>query len=383
MSDSCGVRVLSLRWAHLLRIARGAMRTTQRGDDVRFQILGPLSVGRSDGPLPLGTSKQRRLLAALLLDANRAVPLDRLIASVWDDDPPASAVANIRTYVSRLRGLLVDEHGTERIARRGPGYALDIAEEELDLAEFRCLAREGRTAAAAGDHRHAAAVLGAALALWRGAPAEDVAPSDFLHRRLEPLAEERLAVVEEWTEARRHAGGDSRLIGDLRYFVEDHPLRERLWYELVLALYRRGDAPGALAAYAQARKALIDELGIEPGRPLARLQQAVLARDPALEATGSGAESGSEVGSGVGRAPDSDSGAGTGAGGDAGTGIVTGTGSGSGNGSTGRALVIVVVGEADPEDIGEVLSRLGGGDPGVDVHRILAPRRGPRLRHPA
>src|SRR5579859_6001169 len=153
------------------------MRTTRRGDDVRFQILGPLGVCRTDGPLPLGTSKQRRLLAALLLDATRAVPLDRLIASVWDDDPPASAVANIRTYISRLRGLLVDEHGTERIARRGPGYALEVAEEELDLAEFRRLAREGRTAAAAGEHRRAAADLGAALALWRGAPAEDVAPS--------------------------------------------------------------------------------------------------------------------------------------------------------------------------------------------------------------
>ncbi|MFD0632204.1 AfsR/SARP family transcriptional regulator [Catenulispora yoronensis] len=333
---------------------------------MRFQLLGPLGACRANGPLPLGTSKQRRLLTALLLDANRSVPIDRLIASVWDDDPPASAIANIRTYVSRLRGLLVDDRGNERITRRGTGYAVDVADEELDLAEFRALAREGRAAAATGDVERAAAVLGAALAVWRGEPAEDLPPSDFLRRRLEPLAEERLTVVEEWAEARRRAGGDPRLVADLRYLVEDHPLRERLWYELVLALYRRGDAPGALHAYAQARKALIDELGIEPGPDLARLHQAVLTRDPSLEAPvrdlgrpgtsgerSAGQPSGQAAGPLPKRLPERLS-------------------------ESRRALVIVVVGEADPADLGEVLSRLGGGGPGVDVHRI--PHAGPRPR---
>jgi DNA-binding SARP family transcriptional activator len=250
---------------------------------VRFHLLGPLRVLRDGRPVSLGPAKQRGLLTALLLEPNRVVSVDRLVASLWEDDPPASAVPNVRTYASRLRAVLVDESCVPRLEGRHPGYLLRVAEGELDLGEFERLAAEGRDALALGDADCALRKLGAALCLWRGAAAEDVARRGRLDRRLACLDEERLALVEDWVGARLATGMDPRLVADLRVLTADHPFRERLWCGLVLALYRSGDVLGALTAFRQARRTFLDGLGVEPGPDLAGLHREVLARDPALD----------------------------------------------------------------------------------------------------
>lgn len=230
----------------------------------------------------MGPAKQRGLLTALLLEANRVVSVDRLVASLWEDEPPASAVSNVRTYASRLRAVLVDEFGMARIEGRHPGYVVHVREGELDLTEFRRLSGRGRDALAAGDAGLAAEDLEAALRVWRGAAAEDVARHGHLDRRLTSLDEERLALVEDWVQARLEAGPDPRLVADLRTLTADHPFRERLWGGLMLALYRSGDVLGALNAFREARRISVDALGVEPGPELNRLHRAVLARDPVL-----------------------------------------------------------------------------------------------------
>ncbi|MFD7729329.1 BTAD domain-containing putative transcriptional regulator [Kitasatospora phosalacinea] len=253
---------------------------------MRFQILGPLLVSReADGPpLALGPPKQRCLLAALLLEANRVVSLERLAATIWDADAPASWAANVRTYASGLRTVLADPAADGgRLLSRSPGYGLTVAEHELDLAEFRRLAGWGRSALAAGDAYTAVANLDLALDLWRGSAAEDVRRSAAFDRRLAAVDEERLAAVEDWVDARQMLGRHRPLVLELRELTDRHPLRERLWAALMLALYRSGDASGALEAYRQARGRLAGDLGLDPGPALVRLQQAVLARDGALD----------------------------------------------------------------------------------------------------
>lgn len=236
--------------------------------------------------MPVGPAKQRGLLTALLLEPNRVVSVDRLAASLWEDDPPASAVSNVRTYASRLRAALVDELGVPRIEGRHPGYVLHVSEGELDLTEFRRLSGEGREALSAGDADRAAKDLEAALRVWRGAAAEDVVRCSHLDRRLNCLDEERLALVEDWAEARLAVGADPRLVADLRVLTADHPFRERLWCGLMLALYQSGDVLGALNTFRQARQVSVDGLGVEPGPELTRLHRAVLARDPGLDRDG-------------------------------------------------------------------------------------------------
>ncbi|MFD0636037.1 AfsR/SARP family transcriptional regulator [Catenulispora yoronensis] len=153
----------------------------------------------------------------------------------------------------------------------------------MDLAEFRAKARAGRQELAAGRAGQAVRTLGAALRLWRGAPAGDVRPSLSLERRLSAIEDERLSCVEDWVEARQRVGDDAGLVVELRELTAAHPLRERLWCRLVLALYRSGDVSGALTAFRQARDTLVRELGVDPGPELTGLHRAVLARDRDLD----------------------------------------------------------------------------------------------------
>lgn len=248
-----------------------------------FRILGPLEVWRDGLPVRLGPGKQRCLLTALLLEPNRVVAVDRLVSAIWDGEPPRSAIANVRTYASGLRGVLADDRGASRLAGRNPGYAVAVEEGELDLAVFSRLTRAGSTALAAGRAVEAVEALGEAVALWRGSAAEDVCRSAALDRWLTALDEQRLATIEDWVEARQMLSDDGGLVGDLRRLTGDYPLRERMWRGLVLALYRAGDVSGALAAFRQAREAIVEDLGVEPGPELTWLHEAVLARDPALD----------------------------------------------------------------------------------------------------
>ena len=222
---------------------------------MEFRILGPLEV-RSDGQaVDLGGAKQRALLAVLLLDANHVVSRDRLIDALWEDDPPETAAKALQVYVSGLRKLI----GKERLQTRAPGYLLGVVRDELDLECFRELQEGGRPAEA--------------LALWRGPPLSDFAHSRFAQAEIARLEDLHLACLEERIEQDLHAGRYAELTGELEALVAEHPLRERLRGQLMLALYRSGRQAEALDAYQAARRALVDELGIEPGRELRELHQ--------------------------------------------------------------------------------------------------------------
>ncbi|MER7004830.1 BTAD domain-containing putative transcriptional regulator [Dactylosporangium sp. NPDC000555] len=156
-------------------------------------------------------------------------------------------------------------------------------DDELDLTAFRGLSQAGRAALAEGQANHAVELLGRALALWRGAAAEDVERSAALDRCLGALDEQRLVAVEDWIDAKQRLGEGGSLIAELRSLVDEHPLRERLWSSLVLALYRSGDVAGALTVFGHARRSLAEHLGVDPGPELTRLHHAVLRRDPALD----------------------------------------------------------------------------------------------------
>jgi DNA-binding SARP family transcriptional activator len=230
-----------------------------------FRILGPLEV-LSDGlALDLGGQKQRALLALLLLEANRVVSSDRLIEALWEEKPPETASKALQVYVSQLRKLL----GKERVQTKAPGYLLRLQPEEFDLARFQHLLEQGR--------------LQEALALWRGPALAEFGYQRFAQAEIGRLEELRLACLESRIERDLEQGRHAELVGELEALVRKHPLRERLRTQLILALYRSGRQAEALEVYQDARRALTEELGIEPGRSLRELHQAVLNQDAALE----------------------------------------------------------------------------------------------------
>jgi len=232
---------------------------------MEFRLLGPLEVSADGELVELGGAKPRALLAMLLLDANRVVSTDRLIDGLWEDDPPETAPKAIQVHVSAIRKLL----GKERVVTREPGYLLRVDDSELDLVRFRRLREQGR--------------LDEALALWRGPPLADFRDHRFAQSDVARLEDERLACLEERIERDLAAGRHAELTGELEELVQEHPLRERLRELSMLALYRAGRQAEALAVYQQARRVLVDELGIEPGKPLRDLYQAILNQDPALD----------------------------------------------------------------------------------------------------
>jgi len=244
-----------------------------------FRILGPLEVIEGNDALPLGPPKQRALLAFLLLNANHAVSLERLVDELWGDDVPARAVKAIQTYVSRLRKVLPDG----ALLTRPPGYALEIPLEELDLHRFQRELSEGHEALAGGKPATAAASLRRALELWRGPALAEFASEPFAGSEGPRLEELRLLALEELIEADLALGHHADLVGELESLVAHHPLRERFRGQLMLALYRSGRQAEALAAYRDARRLLIDELGIDPSRSLQDLEKAILQQDLSLD----------------------------------------------------------------------------------------------------
>jgi DNA-binding SARP family transcriptional activator len=254
--------------------------------DVR--ILGPLEVRAAGRPLPLGGSKQRAVLAMLVLHANQVVSIDYLVDGLWGQAPPDSATNAVQVYISRLRKLLhVDpQEGSAAfvLVRRRPGYLLELDAEELDLARFERLAHQGTQALRAAPGL-AAAKLREALGLWRGAPLAEFTDEPFAQAESARLQEQRLTVVQARIEADLVLGRHAELVGELEALVARQPLREELHQQLLLSLYRSGRQAEALEAYRRVRQTLTEELGIDPGRALQELQAAILAQDRRLDWT--------------------------------------------------------------------------------------------------
>ncbi|NJP94981.1 tetratricopeptide repeat protein [Nonomuraea sp. FMUSA5-5] len=276
-------------------------------DQPAFGVLGPLQVRAADRSLRVGGTKPRLLLATLLLDANQVVGSDTLVEVLWAGNPPSSATANLRTYVSSLRGVL----GTAgaRIAAHPSGYALEVAAERLDLLLFEDLVARAR---AAGRTGAGADLLRAALDLWRGRPLSDLPASPAWDARLRALTQARLGAAEELVATQLAAGEHACAIDGLRELIGEHPYREDLWQQLILALHRSGRRAEALHAYAVIRQQLVDDLGIEPGQDLREAHARVLAEDtlpdPAVSSSintgpGTGVLAGLGVGLGTGAAP--------------------------------------------------------------------------------
>jgi predicted ATPase/DNA-binding SARP family transcriptional activator len=249
--------------------------------DAHFSLLGPLSVTFNGEPIALGGQKRRALLAVLLLEPNQVVSRDRLIDALWGEEPPDTARNTIQVYVSQLRKLLPDG----MLETAPPGYRLAVGTDAIDLFEFVRLSEEGRTALATGDAARAADTLRNALALWHGAPLADLPWEPFAQAEIVRLEELRLAAHEDRIDADLALGRHGQLVGELEGLVAEHPLRERLRGQLMLALYRSGRQADALAVYQRARRTLVDELGIEPGESLRQLERAILAHDPSLDVT--------------------------------------------------------------------------------------------------
>ena len=250
---------------------------------MQFGLLGPLMVCCDGLVVPIQTKKQRALLAALLLNANRVVSLDELAETLWGSQPPPSARVTLQNYVKRLRQALADA-GRARISTQSCGYLISVDDGELDVTQFAALRERAREFADTGSWDQAAAQLRAALSLWRGEPLADVS-SELLELREAPrLAEMRLQALEARIDADLHVGHHAEVVAELRHLAYLHPLRERLHGLLMLALYRDGRQGEALATYRHARQLLIEELGAEPGPELQDLHQRVLAADAALAA---------------------------------------------------------------------------------------------------
>ena len=250
-----------------------------------FRILGPLEVLDDGRSLALAGTKPRALLALLLLHANETLTTDRLIDALWGEHPPAGAAKTLQMHISRLRKALAGSDGSGRdspIVTRERGYELALDPEQLDSHRFERLLARGR-AELAGDRADSAVrAFEEALALWRGDPLADLAYEPFALPEIARLDDLRSATLEQLMEAKLALGGHAEVVEQLEVLIGEHPYRERLRAQLMLALYRSDRQADALQAYQDARRTLVGELGIEPGERLRELEQAVLAQDPAL-----------------------------------------------------------------------------------------------------
>ena len=250
---------------------------------VEFRILGPLDVLQDGRPLALGGAKQRALLAILLLHRRERVSTDRLIDQLWGERAPATAAKTVQVYVSHLRKAI----GADLLLTQGSGYLLEAEADRVDADRFSTLASEGREALQRGDPDDAATALREALALWHGSPLADFAYEPFAQTEIARLEEARVAALEDRIDADLALGRHALLVGELEALVHEHPLRERFYRQLMLALYRSGRQADALERYRQARRVLTDELGLEPSPELQELERRILAQDPELAAPAS------------------------------------------------------------------------------------------------
>ena len=246
-----------------------------------FRILGPLEASDGNGPIVLGGARQRAVLAILLLHRNEVVSTDRLIDDLWSGQPPETAKTALQGYVSRLRKAL--GRSGSALVTQPPGYVLHMTPGSLDGDRFEGLLARARDQRSAGEPAAAAALLDEALALWRGPALSDLRYEPFAQSEIARLEELRLVALEGEVRPRARDRPREDLVGELEALVDAHPLRERFRGQLMLALYRAGRQAEALAAYREARQVLVEELGIEPGPELQRLEGDILRQEPALD----------------------------------------------------------------------------------------------------
>jgi peptide/nickel transport system substrate-binding protein len=262
-----------------------------------YRILGPLEVTDGDRPVLLGGEKQRALLVLLLLHAGEVVSADRLIDDLWGERSPAGALKALQVHISRLRkvldgdgDVLPDANGDTSTTASGPvvltrghGYVLRLEPGELDLDRFQAVVEAGRQALSQGDPVRASQSFRAGLALWRGPPLADFTYEAFAQAPIARLDELRLGAIEDCVDADLALGRHDQLVGELTAMVEQHPLRERLRMQLMLALHRSGRQAEALDVYQEYRRGLAQELGLDPSARMQQLEGAILTRDPSLE----------------------------------------------------------------------------------------------------
>ncbi|GAA3248329.1 BTAD domain-containing putative transcriptional regulator [Pseudonocardia petroleophila] len=254
---------------------------------MQFRVLGPLEVVSGGRPVDLGSPKLRALLTLLLADHGRVVPLDRINETLWAGEPPATATGTLQSYVSQLRRLLEPDRAPRAAPRvlltRPPGYLLVV--DDLDVVRFERLLADGQRRLAEGRPAEADALLLEALALWRGEPFSDLGDGERAAVTADRarLAELRAVALERHVEAMLADGRPESAVAELERLVAVHPLRERLWGSLMLALYRTGRQADALRAFTTCRELLRDELGIDPGPELRRLEQAILTQDATVD----------------------------------------------------------------------------------------------------
>ncbi|MCX4489363.1 MULTISPECIES: AfsR/SARP family transcriptional regulator [Streptomyces] len=246
-------------------------------DALRFTVLGPVRAWRGPNLLSSGSPQQRALLAALLLREGRTATAGELIDAFWGEDPPSQALATIRTYASRLRKIL----GQDTLVSESGGYAIRTDRAALDLTLAQDLAAEAEKARAAGDRCQARTLINKVLGLWDGEALASV-PGPYADNQRTRLEEWRLQLTETRLDLDLEVGCHAEAVSELTALTAAHPLRERLRELLMVALYRSGRQAEALAVYADTRRLLAEELGVDPRPELAQLQQRILRADEEL-----------------------------------------------------------------------------------------------------
>ncbi|MDH6579455.1 BTAD domain-containing putative transcriptional regulator [Kitasatospora sp. MAP5-34] len=255
---------------------------------MRFAVLGPVTVTRDSAPVPVSSRMGRTLLALLLVNADRTVPVHRLVGALWGDTPPPTATASLHNHVMRLRRVLGPDGAA--IQRTPDGYLISLRPGQLDLHEFDDRCRRGRAALAEGRWLDTADALSAALGLWRGEPLADVPVVNLDTEDLDHIHETRLQAIEGLAEARLRLGQYGQVISELRPVVREHPWAEALHGQLMRAFYGAGRQADALKVYRDLRQELVDELGVEPSPAVRELHQRILDADAAVETDADGVD---------------------------------------------------------------------------------------------
>src|SRR6266496_1649315 len=301
-----------------LRVCRGISRA-EVGESVvlRVGVLGPVTAWNGDRELPVGQPRQQAVLGILAMRANRVISRGELVDAVWGQDPPASAEGGVYTYVAGLRRVIEPNRSLRGPGRvlvsSGAGYVLHLVPGQPDAVAFEQDVGRARQLRKAGDLVGAVTALESALSLWRGSAFAAV-PGPFAETERVRLGELRSAAAEERADVLLALGRHEEVVPDLTAMVADHPLRERMRGLLMVALYRCGRQAEALRVFAEGRRVLAEELGIDPGGDLSRIHQQVLTSDPALSVpnglairgAGGSAPSDEDAGAGTGPAPRSE-----------------------------------------------------------------------------